>query len=273
MTEEIDYQDYQKALQFDQRVSRMGPLHTLVEQIVSDLGPQESHRVLDLGTGTGRLGMALQPLLPLGAVIGLDSGKGMLKVAREKILNQQIENFLLVRGRAEWLPFRQRTFDSACLMLSFHHFSEPARALRELHGVLKSGGYVVSLDPVLHEPENAIDQRLNESIEEAFQEAHGPHFRFFTANQLRNLYRDAGFTIVAVQPHEFVFESQRMDNLPMGPHWLQARENLWFRREKDLLSAFQKKYFKFETTAQGLLVTGKMNWMIFKVQKGPDGRS
>jgi len=269
MTEEIDYQDYQKALQFDQRVSRMGPMQSLARLIVEQVSPQKEHRILDIGTGTGRLGMALQPFLPLGAVVGLDSGKGMLRVAREKIRNQRIDNFLLVRGRAERLPFRSRIFDAACMMLSFHHFSDPPQAMKELHRVLKPGGYSVSLDPVLQEPASDADRRLNESIEEAFQEAHGPHFRFFTCAQLQSLYLNAGFRVEAVQWQEFVFEKQGMESLPMGPHWLQARENLWFRREKEMLRAFEEKYFKFENAGGGLLVSGKMNWVILKAEKPP----
>lgn len=272
MTEEIDYQDYQKALQFDQRVSRMGPLQSLVTQIIEKLNPQKDHMVLDVGTGTGRLAMALQEHLPQGAVVGLDSGRGMLRVAREKTMNRHVDNFLLVRGRAEWLPFRNGVFDTACLMLSFHHFDDPPRALRELHGVLKPARYLVSLDPVLREPADDIDRKLNESIEEAFQESHGPQFRFFTLSQLQALFLNAGFRTEATQPHEFVFDNQSIQAVPMGPHWLQARENLLFRKQKDLLQRFEKNYFKFETTGDGLVVSGNMTWVFVRADK-PEEKS
>jgi SAM-dependent methyltransferase len=267
MTEEIDYQDYQKALQFDQRVTRMGPLQSLVDQILEQAQPQKGQRILDVGTGTGRLGMALQSQLPDGSVVGLDSGRGMLRVAREKIAHQHVDNFFLVRGVAESLPFSVSVFDTACMMLSFHHFADPQRALRELQGALRPGGYLVSLDPVLLEPEEELDRKLNESIEEAFQEAHGPDFKFFTQSQLQTLYLDAGFSIGATRPHEFAFDNQSIETVPMGPHWLQARENLWFRRQKDLLRKFEEKYFKFETTSSGLLVSGKTSWVIFRAEK------
>ena len=55
MTDEIDYQDYQKALEFDQRISRMGALQSLTKTLIEELDPKETDRVLDVGTGTGRL--------------------------------------------------------------------------------------------------------------------------------------------------------------------------------------------------------------------------
>lgn len=272
MTEEIDYQDYQKALQFDERISRMGAMQSLIDQIIARLNPLKEHVVLDAGTGTGRLGMTLHSRLSNGSVVGLDSGKGMLRVAREKIRNKQIDNFLLVSGRAESLPFYQQVFDSACLMLSFHHFTDPPRALREIRRVLKMRGYLVSLDPVLQEPSDEVDLRLNESIEEAFQEAHGPEFRFYTLSQLQDLYQDAGFAIGAVDRHDFSFAGQRMEVVPMGPHWLQARENIWFRKQRDLLQRFEENYFKFETTGNGLIVSGKMSWVLITAEKSRGGQ-
>jgi ubiquinone/menaquinone biosynthesis C-methylase UbiE len=101
---EIDYQDYQMALQFDQRISKMVVLPHLTRILIEKLDPQEKDRVLDVGTGTGRLGIALFNMIPKGFVAGIDSGYGMLKVAREKILRYKMDNFFIIRGRAEALP-------------------------------------------------------------------------------------------------------------------------------------------------------------------------
>ena len=267
MASEIDYQNYQKALQFDQRVSGMAALESLTRITMDGLRPAASDRVLDVGTGTGRLGIALHDKVPGGSVVGIDSGRGMLRVAREKILQRNIDNFFLIRGEAETLPFLPRVFDSACLMMSFHHFTRPEKAAAELHRILKPMGYLFSLDPVLQEPSDSEEKRLNESIEEAFQEAHGPDFRFFTMSQLKALYEKAGFSIEICQVQESSFDQKGIEEIPMGPHWLQARENLWFRQEKDLLKRFEQDYFVFRTEGQRVLAKGKARWASIKALK------
>jgi ubiquinone/menaquinone biosynthesis C-methylase UbiE len=268
MAHEIDYQDYQMALQFDKRASRLGALEPLVGSFIEGLRLRPNDRVLDVGSGTGRLGLLLYDKLPQGSVVGVDSGRGMLKLAREKTLQRGVENFLLVRGEAESLPFRPHAFDSVCLMMSFHHFSSPEKATREIHRILKPGGSLCSLDPVLNEPADSEDRRLNDAIEEAFQEAHGPDFRFFTVAQLEDLYTKAGFSIESCQVNEIVFDQKGIEGISMGPHWNQVRENLWFRREKTLLQKFEQEYFNFRTESGQLVVKGKAKWAIIRTVKG-----
>jgi len=268
MADQIDYQDYQKALQFDQRISRMGALQSLTKVLIEELDIQESDRVLDVGTGTGRLGIALCKIVPKGFVTGIDSGYGMLKVARDKVSQKGVDNFHLVRGKAEALPFSTEVFDSACLMLSFHHFTDPERALGGIWQVLRAKGRLASLDPVLEEPEDEEDRRLNEAIEEAFQLAHGPEFRFFTVSELRALYESAGFLIETCRARDFTFDQVGFDGIPMGPHWLQAYELLRFRRQESLVDRFQQKYFALSRKDDQLLVKGKMTWVTIKAVKG-----
>ena len=74
------------ALQFDKRASRFRALEPLVHTLVDGLHLKEDNRVLDIGTGTGRFGLLLYDNLSRGSVVGVDSGRGMLKLAREKTL-------------------------------------------------------------------------------------------------------------------------------------------------------------------------------------------
>ena len=268
MNRQIDYQDYQRALEFDRRISGMAALQSLTQTLVGELNPQENDKLLDLGTGTGRLGLVLSRMVGKGFVTGIDSGYGMLRVAWDKISKSQTGNFHLVLGNAEALPFLPKVFDSACLMLSFHHFTDPERAIAEIHRVLKPKAHLASLDPVLKEAVDEEEKRLNESIEEAFQLAHGPEFRFFTIPQLRWLYGSAGFSIEAYQGHEFSFDQIGFDGIPMGPHWFQAYELLRFRREKSLVKRFEENYFALRRKGEQLQVRGKMRWVTIKATKG-----
>lgn len=267
MTYEIDYQDYQRALQFDQRISRMVALQTLTQVLIDELDPEDTDKVLDVGTGTGRLGIALCNMIPKGFIIGIDSGYGMLKVAREKILEYKTGNFDIVRGKAEALPFLPQVFDSACLMLSFHHFTDPESAIAEIYRTLRVKGHLVSVDPVLRDAVDGEDKRLNGLIEEAFQLAHGPQFRFFTAPELRRLYERTGFSIETCQVHDFPFQQMGIGGIPMGPHWLQAYELLRFRQEEGLVKRFEQNYFTFREKEGQLLVKGKMSWVTIKAAK------
>ena len=266
MAYEIDYQDYQRALEFDQRTSGMAALRSLTQVLIDQLDPKETDKVLDVGTGTGRLGTVICQLVPRGVVVGIDSGYGMLRVAQEKILKTRIDNYHVVRAKAEALPFPSQVFHSAYLMLSFHHFTEPEKAAAEVYRTLRPRGYLVSIDPVLKEATDEDEKRLNALIGEAFQLAHGPEFRFLTISDLRRLYENGGFSIKSCEAHRFPFRQQRIEEVPMGPHWLQAYELLQSRQE-DLIDKFEQNYLTFQQQGRHVLVKGKISWVAIKAVK------
>jgi ubiquinone/menaquinone biosynthesis C-methylase UbiE len=267
MAYEMDYQDYQKALQFDQRTSGMLALRSLTQVLIDQLDPKETDKVMDVGTGTGRLGTIICQLVPKGVIIGIDSGYGMLKVAEEKILKTKINNYHVVRAKAEVLPFPSQLFDSAYLMLSFHHFTDPEEAAAEIHRTLKNKGYLVSIDPVLKEPLDENEKRLNAAIEEAFRLAHGPEFRFLTIPELRNLYEKGGFSIESCDITNLPFRQKGIDEVPMGAHWLQVYELLQSRQEEGLIRKFEQNYLAFQGNRGRVWVTGKISWVAIKAVK------
>jgi demethylmenaquinone methyltransferase/2-methoxy-6-polyprenyl-1,4-benzoquinol methylase len=118
-----------------------------------DLGP--SARVLDLATGTGDLAMAITTRHSDARVVGLDPSRGMLEVAlrkaRESSVGARVE-FLV--GDAESLSFPDGSFDAASMAFGIRNVPDRARALREVHRVLRPGGRFVVLE--LAEPERGL---------------------------------------------------------------------------------------------------------------------
>jgi len=263
--EDEDY-EYQRALQFDRRISRMPVLQHLTQILIDELEAGARDKILDVGTGTGRLGIALSSVVSGGVIVGIDPNRGMLRVAREKISERKLQNFSIVQGVAESLPFPSEVFDAACLLLSFHHFSEHERAVAEICRVLRAGGQVLSVDPVLEKPADEAEERLNRLIEKAFKFAHGPTFRFFTEAELRGLYEGAGFAVERGQVLSFPFRWRKIEEVPMGAHWLQAYE-LLLEDAPSLVELFERKYFTFRERFGEPVVHGEMKWVLVKAVK------
>jgi hypothetical protein len=68
--------------------------------------------------------------------------------------------------------------------------------------------------------------------------------------------------------NEVSFNQKGIEGIPMGPHWNQVRENLWFRREKDLLKRYEQEYFNFSTEGGQVMVEGRARWVIVRAVKG-----
>src|SRR5512136_682018 len=97
-------------------------------------------RTLDLGCGTGRN----LPLLPPGSrAVGVDPCHESLVRARRRH-----PAALLVRARAEALPFRDGAFDTVVSGLVFCSVTDPAAALSEIRRVLAPGGVLRMLEHV-----------------------------------------------------------------------------------------------------------------------------
>lgn len=97
-------------------------------------------RVLDIGTGPGKLPIMIASRNALLYVVGLDLSGDMVKIASAAAAKKGMANVEFRQGSADALPFNDREFDLVISTLSFHHWKKPEQALDEIYRVLREGG-------------------------------------------------------------------------------------------------------------------------------------
>ena len=85
---------------------------------------------LEVGVGSGRFAQ------PLGAKIGVDPSRNMLKLAKERGIQ-------VIQGVGENLSFKDNTFDFVLIVITLCFAENPVDVLREAGRVLKSGGRLI----------------------------------------------------------------------------------------------------------------------------------
>ncbi len=102
--------------------------------------------VLDCATGTGDLARAFaDQVQPGGRVVGIDFVSRMVRLAREKLDEEDVEVELGVADALR-LPFADDRFDMASIGFGIRNVDDPERCLVEMARVVKQGGRVVVLE-------------------------------------------------------------------------------------------------------------------------------
>lgn len=157
-------------------------------------------RVLDVACGTGVLAReAAKRAAPGGSVVGLDCNESMLTMAR-----RQAPAIEWKMGRAEALPFPDRSFDVVASQFGLMFFDDRAASLREMWRVLKPGGRlaVAVWDAVENSPGYAAMAALLERLfgPRIARELHTP-FSLGDPHALRAAFDKAGIAEVRVSTH------------------------------------------------------------------------
>jgi ubiquinone/menaquinone biosynthesis C-methylase UbiE len=97
-------------------------------------------RILDIGTGPGRLPTIIASRNKYVTVTGLDLSPDMVKIASLMASREGLTNVDFKPGNAGQLPFGDLEFDLVISTLSFHHWKEPEAAFGEIYRVLRVGG-------------------------------------------------------------------------------------------------------------------------------------
>ena len=101
-------------------------------------------RVLEIAPGPGYFCIELAKLGDY-QISGLDISKSFVEIARRNAAeaSQKID---FREGNASAMPFPENTFDFTFCQAAFKNFSEPVRAIAEMHRVLRPGGLSVISD-------------------------------------------------------------------------------------------------------------------------------
>lgn len=103
--------------------------------------------VLDVATGTGDLAIAMAKKVRLNTVYGVDISSGMLELAKQKVLKNQLQHKVLLKeGDSENLPFDDSTFDVVTVAFGVRNFGNLNEGLKEMTRVLKPGGKMIVLE-------------------------------------------------------------------------------------------------------------------------------
>jgi ubiquinone/menaquinone biosynthesis C-methylase UbiE len=120
--------------------------HGLYERVAADVraaGLHEGARVLDVGTGPGRVPLEIARACPGLRVEGLDLSTEMVSQARRNAVDAGLDDRVLFTvGDVADLPYADATFDLVVSTMSQHHWADAGAGLRELRRVLRPGGQV-----------------------------------------------------------------------------------------------------------------------------------
>ena len=172
---------------WDEERSLHAAADTVEAAIVGAVGDQPLGRVLDVGTGTGRM---LQLLADRAdRAVGLDTSHSMLSVARANLERAGVANWELRQGDVHSPPLDAACFDLVVIHQVLHYLDEPSRAISEASRLVAPGGRLLVVDFAPHRHDflrAAAHRRLG-----------------FTHQQLADWFDHSGFdcpTIIDVDP-------------------------------------------------------------------------
>ena len=98
-------------------------------------------KVLEVGSGPGRLGVRLAREAPGMTLTGVDISDAMVERAARRAAGAGLsERVRFEVGDVAAMPLPDGEFDGVVSTLSLHHWPEPTHGLAEIHRVLKPGG-------------------------------------------------------------------------------------------------------------------------------------
>lgn len=150
-----------------------------IATVIDRAGVTKGMRVLDAGSGPGRLTIPLARRVGMdGEVVALDVQEGMLEKVRRRATEQGLSNIRTLRATlgadTECSELRGIDFDCALLVTVLGEIPDPERALRAVYSALKPG-VVLSVTELIIDPDyqrrsqvRALAKRAGFEIERSY---------------------------------------------------------------------------------------------------------
>ncbi|MCA9270281.1 MAG: class I SAM-dependent methyltransferase [Planctomycetales bacterium] len=141
------------------------------ERMLSHLGVRKGMTVCDMGCGNGFYSLQLATMVgPTGRVLAVDIQPEMLKLLRDRMEQQGIENITPVLGSLHNPRLPTGQVDLMLCVDVYHEFSHPEQMLRAMRQSLKPDGQIVLLEFRTEDPDVPIKKLHKMSKEQINKE-------------------------------------------------------------------------------------------------------
>jgi ubiquinone/menaquinone biosynthesis C-methylase UbiE len=139
----------QKGADWDEMRALDLPAQAVEDALLALVPSGSEDRLLDIGTGTGRVLELLAPRVR--QALGVDASKAMLALARSRLSGPGFAHCGVRLADMYRLPLPDRSFDTVVLQMVLHHAEDPAGAVLEATRVLAPGGRLLVIDLAEHD--------------------------------------------------------------------------------------------------------------------------
>ncbi|MFZ1161550.1 class I SAM-dependent methyltransferase [Mycobacterium sp.] len=179
-------------------LTRLFGFNRVYQQLIAQAELAETHRVLEIGCGTGNLTIRAKRTRPSAELIGSDPDPLALRRAQRKA--HGITGIRFEHGYAQRLPYADGEFDRVLSSMMLHHLDADAKtaAAAEVFRVLRPGGR-------LHLVDMGGDMTAHDGLA-ARLVRHSQYAAGNLGDAIPRLLRAAGFDCaeVTTQRHRFV---------------------------------------------------------------------
>ena len=113
-----------------------------VAELLCHVTPLSTWKALEIGTGTGLVGLQIEPLV--SKVVLEDTSESMLEVLKQKLnKNSKVE---ILHG--EVFDYKNQDIDLVFSCMAFHHIDETEKTLQHLATITKTGAWIAVGDLV-----------------------------------------------------------------------------------------------------------------------------
>ncbi|WP_414619914.1 methyltransferase domain-containing protein [Calothrix sp. CCY 0018] len=162
---------------------------------------EKGYKVLDIATGTGLIAIPAAEIVGIqGKVVGVDIAAVLLKQAQKKIDALNSRNIELIEVDAEYLNFKENSFDAVLCCSALMVFKNIPAAFKDWYSFLKPGG-IVAFNA--YAETSLMTPAIIQSCSNCGISLPNIHEPLGTVQKCENLLTEAGFDNIEVTTEQF----------------------------------------------------------------------
>ena len=231
-------------------------------ELISKLRLKGNEKLLDIGSGDGKITAEIASCLTNGSVIGIDSSEAMIALAQRKFSTDVFPNLQFRQGDANRLTF-ENEFDVVFSNAALHWILDQRPVLQGIYKSLKRGGKILlqmggrgNAADVLAVFDTLIESNEWQGCFQGFTFPYG----FYDADEYRQWVREAGFEAKRIEliPKDAIHQDCSAFKAWIRTTWLPYTQRVLEEKREIFIARLADDYIRRHSVDETGMVHVKM---------------